>query len=534
MRPCPACQHQVDDGFRFCPQCGTPMDAESLPDSSSESAGAPPVPPPLPVPPPPVPPVPAVQAPPAADEIPEPGESAAIDMPAVSDGPPVPESSESSFDDEETMELPSRAPDRESGEYDTAVFLDPTGLAGAVEDALDSIDSGAVDPGVAPPVITEPVAEETPPPPIVPEIPPVPPAGPSGGAGSSPTPSEKSAEKVEPETVDPGMTISWTGGIPTAVWIGGGVLVTVIVVVCLWWFLRSSPETPVEIASAPAVTVEPLPGFEAPDGEGSSEFPLVDVPEEAPSKRPRRWTRPTPKTVPPTPTPVPSPTPTPVFPTSGIFELEGAGPSLSNLPEWKEPAALLLARKQYKGRSSVFSVGEVPHLRGTNIGDNAATSIRVIGGARVTLFLKPGFDGRSETFTEDCPDLSDRVIRNNRASSVRIEPPAMGSRRWNAGPFDGFGIAVVVEGRLNGVSIRKVDDSRGEHAVYLFRDCVAPTGPGLGEAIAGRMGLAERLGPALTGGVRLFDGALAGQLFDNGIVLFDPSVRRVWYRLDHP
>jgi len=271
----------------------------------------------------------------------------------------------------------------------------------------------------------------------------------------------------------------------------------------------------------PTLKVVPIEGYEAPSGPTASAIPLdLPEPEGAPAASPvprRRSRRAKRAHVPPVPTAKPLP-PSAVLP--GEMELP-------ELTLWPPPTATVFAGKRYKGRSQTFGVGEVPHLRGTRLGDNAASSLRLAGGARLTLYLKPGFAGRSETFLEDRPNLKGSRIRNNRASSLRVEPPPVGPLLWRAGPLPGFGTPFELERHRNAVVIRS-----GGTTTYLAAGLLPPEKAGLGQLVATRAGLARALGPPRSAAVRITGGTLVVQLFTRGVVVYSPDAKRGWYRLD--
>ncbi len=201
---------------------------------------------------------------------------------------------------------------------------------------------------------------------------------------------------------------------------------------------------------------------------------------------------------------------------------------MSHLSAWPEPAAVLFAKKNFKGRSQRFAVGKVPHLRGTRIGDNAVTSLKVEGGARLTLFLKPNFAGRHETFTADCPSLKERRIRNNRASSLRVDPPDAGAVLWKEGPVTGLAIAFTVERRVRGVVVRP----EGDPAFWIVpEDLHGRTGT-LAPLLTSNPALAQTLGSPLCPAVTIARGDLAVQPFEGGVLVYARRSRRGWYRLD--
>lgn len=199
------------------------------------------------------------------------------------------------------------------------------------------------------------------------------------------------------------------------------------------------------------------------------------------------------------------------------------------MPLWPQPSATLFSGKRYRGRSQTFPVGQVAHLRGTRIRDNAVSSLKLAGGARLTLYLKPQFVGRNETFIEDHPNLAKSRIRNNRASSLRVEPPDIGPLLWLAGSIRTLGTDVGIERHRNGVIVRT---DRG--TAWVASGPTPHTGPGLEQLIRTRPGLAKALGSPENAGVRVARGRLAVQLFRRGVVVCAPDHHRGWYQLDRP
>jgi len=216
----------------------------------------------------------------------------------------------------------------------------------------------------------------------------------------------------------------------------------------------------------------------------------------------------------------------PALPRAGV--LEGTV-DITAMPLWPQPSATLFSGKRYRGRSQTFSVGQVPHLRGTRIRDNAVSSLRLAGGAQLTLYLKPQFVGRSETFVKDHPNLARSRIRNNRASSLRVEPPDTGPFLWLADPIRTLGRDVSIERHRNGVIVRT---DRG--TAWVASELVPHAGPGLEQLIRTRPGLAKALGSPRNAGVRVARGRLAVQLFRRGVVVCAPDLHRGWYHLDRP
>ncbi len=90
----------------------------------------------------------------------------------------------------------------------------------------------------------------------------------------------------------------------------------------------------------------------------------------------------------------------------------------------------------YQGWEECYSPGdELPNLKRRN---DAISSIRIFGRARITVYDDTNFEGRSADFSSSVPDLGLRNLAGSRSWSDRIE-----SFRVNAGPirtsrFGGF------------------------------------------------------------------------------------------------
>jgi hypothetical protein len=85
----------------------------------------------------------------------------------------------------------------------------------------------------------------------------------------------------------------------------------------------------------------------------------------------------------------------------------------------------LYADPNYEGDCAYFSdtdfLPTANHsLRSTEVGNNTASSIRVVGNYRVELFVHSNYEGTSSTFVGDDPDFGDDVIAHERASSITL------------------------------------------------------------------------------------------------------------------
>jgi hypothetical protein len=73
----------------------------------------------------------------------------------------------------------------------------------------------------------------------------------------------------------------------------------------------------------------------------------------------------------------------------------------------------------YGGRCSKFT-GDSPNPRAWYIGNDTASSIRIIGSYEATLYQHDDYQGNSSRFTGDDPDLSNDAIGNDQASSIQV------------------------------------------------------------------------------------------------------------------
>ena len=96
------------------------------------------------------------------------------------------------------------------------------------------------------------------------------------------------------------------------------------------------------------------------------------------------------------------------------------------------PGVTLYQYNNYYGRSETFTSNKPNLAEGNkvisiqmeptwiNIDNNMVSSIKVYPGYTVTLYEHINYDGKSETFTSNDPDLRDNTIGNDRASSLKI------------------------------------------------------------------------------------------------------------------
>ncbi len=475
MKRCPACGKNVEDGLKFCVWCGTALTGEESPET----------PPPLP---------------PAKD----PGEPREAGPPATPGPPPLPQT--------QVPQAPAAPPKKTT----------PTPPPVPPLDASDEEDIPTVvlpaSPGRSTPSGAEPKG------PIE-----LKPTGKPHPTGQSPVPPPVGTGLEAQEGAGAGRFPFWT--VAAAV-----ILLGIAIGVGGWLFSRRS--TRMAVASAPGAA-ETQAASEPGSGPGpvekpASEAQLKSRPTQRPTPDTQRSSRRNQRTRRHAGTAHPPVSPahhdrirvtSRSLPLSGFIE---GSVDVSEFPAWPAPSATLYSKKRYRGRSQLFGVGQVPHLGGTRIRDNAATSVRIEGGARLILYLKPNFIGRHETFTGDCPSLTHRKIRNNRASSLRVLPPDIGSLRWRAGPVIGLALAFTIERRSRGAVVQP----EGGPAYWIVPSSLPGARGTLLPLLASKPQLATALGSPLGGAVLISNGSLAVQVFRHGVMVYAPRSLRAWYRLD--
>jgi len=108
-----------------------------------------------------------------------------------------------------------------------------------------------------------------------------------------------------------------------------------------------------------------------------------------------------------------------------ITEPAAAGRTLIGARSPAEPAvrgAVVYLYGDFQGRSETFS-GDDPDLADNLIGDDAASSVRVAPGCRVLLFRNSGYQGRETLLTADAASLGDTEVGDGEASSIQVRCP---------------------------------------------------------------------------------------------------------------
>ena len=86
----------------------------------------------------------------------------------------------------------------------------------------------------------------------------------------------------------------------------------------------------------------------------------------------------------------------------------------------KGPKVVLYDQEGFQGRSESSTI-DLPHFKNSIIGNDRLRSLKVSNGVKVTLFEHGSYGGRAEVFLTDDDDLSDNTIGNDSVSSVKIE-----------------------------------------------------------------------------------------------------------------
>ncbi len=88
--------------------------------------------------------------------------------------------------------------------------------------------------------------------------------------------------------------------------------------------------------------------------------------------------------------------------------------------DWSdEPVIALYRDAAFTGRREIFYQGD-SDLRNNRIGDDAASSVRVVPGCRVTLYSDAGYRGRSVELSSEVRNLGNTRLGNDAVSSLRV------------------------------------------------------------------------------------------------------------------
>lgn len=100
------------------------------------------------------------------------------------------------------------------------------------------------------------------------------------------------------------------------------------------------------------------------------------------------------------------------------------------------PGVYLYEHGNYGGRCSKFAA-DSPNPGNWYLGNDAASSLRIIGDYEAVVYEHDNYQGQSSTFTRDDPDFSDDAIRHDRTSSIRVRQLASGPTHCSDGQFLG-------------------------------------------------------------------------------------------------
>lgn len=151
------------------------------------------------------------------------------------------------------------------------------------------------------------------------------------------------------------------------------------------------------------------------------------------------------------------------------------------------PGAYLYQLANYQGSCSRFTVSNA-RINDSAVGDDAASSIKIVGNYRATLYRDISLSGVGSVFTADDPDLSNDAIGDNQTSSVQIEeltvsPPqtsvcdtsAPGAYLFQLTNYQGSCSRIVADG--SSASVLSIGDNSassikitGSYKVILYQD----------------------------------------------------------------
>lgn len=98
--------------------------------------------------------------------------------------------------------------------------------------------------------------------------------------------------------------------------------------------------------------------------------------------------------------------------------------------------AYLYEHSNYGGRCSKFT-GDSPSPSGWYVGNDQASSIRIIGNYEATVYEHDNYNGASSAFSSDDSDFGNDVIGHDRVSSIRVRPRSSGPTSCSDGQFLG-------------------------------------------------------------------------------------------------
>ncbi len=100
------------------------------------------------------------------------------------------------------------------------------------------------------------------------------------------------------------------------------------------------------------------------------------------------------------------------------------------------PGVYLYEHANYAGRCSKFTA-DSPNPGNWYLGNDAASSLRIIGDYEAVVFEHDNYQGQNSTFIRDDPDFGNDAIQHDRTSSVRVRPLASGPTHCSDGQFLG-------------------------------------------------------------------------------------------------
>ncbi len=129
----------------------------------------------------------------------------------------------------------------------------------------------------------------------------------------------------------------------------------------------------------------------------------------------------------------------------------------------------LYEHTSYNGRCSKFT-GDSPNPRNWYIGNDTASSIRIIGNYEATVYEHDDYHGASSTFTGDDPDFGNDTIGHDRASSIRVRQRDGGG---NSNCDGGQGVYLYEHASYNGRCSKFTSDSPNPRNWYIGNDAAS-------------------------------------------------------------
>jgi len=130
----------------------------------------------------------------------------------------------------------------------------------------------------------------------------------------------------------------------------------------------------------------------------------------------------------------------------------------------------LYEQGNYQGRCTKFT-GDSPNPRSWYVGNDAASSIRIVGNYEATVYQSDEYNGTNSTFSGDDPDFANDAINHDQASSIRVRQRGAGTGTSNC--ESGDGVYLYENPNYGGRCSKFTSNSPNPRAWYVGNDIVS-------------------------------------------------------------